>query len=401
MWISNGGYADLLTIFAKVGGLHVTAFLVERGSPGVSSGAEEKKMGLKGSSTTAIYLDNVKVPVENVLGEAGKGHKIAFNILNYGRLKLGFGAVGGSKQILSLSIGYANQRIAFGKPIAAFGLIQHKLAEMAARIHAAESMMWRVAGLVETHAGGVSWDAPGAADAHMRAGEEFAAECSYVKIFCSELLGYAADEGVQIHGGYGFHQDYAVERFYRDARVNRIFEGTNEINRMLATGMLIRRAQQGRLGLAGAVKKLQADIVAGAPLETGSNLALAANAKKVALLCLGAAYQKFGEGLGDQQEVLAGVTDIAMNAFAMESAALRAAKSGASIAADYSALFANEAMGVVESAAKTVLAASSEGDDLRMNLAVLRRFTKHEPMNTIALRRKIAARLIEAGRYVV
>ncbi len=407
MWITNGGGADLYTIFAKVGGEKFTAFLVERSYPGVNPGAEEKKMGIKGSSTTAIYLDNVKVPVGNVLGEVGRGHIIAFNILNLGRLKLGPFAIGGSKEVLRVSLKYAKERKAFGKSISEFGMIQHKLAEMAIRIYAAESMSYRVVGLIEGEMKGFSWDQPNAGQTMMKAVEEYAAECSYIKVFASEMLDYVTDEGVQIHGGYGFHQDYAVERAYRDSRINRIFEGTNEINRLLATGMLLKRAQRGQLPLVEAVKKLQSEILSGpATNGTGSpEVSLVANAKKVALLCLGVGYQRYMTALEEQQEVLANMTDILMNTFAMESVLLRSqkngAKKGSGIADDYCAVFLREAMETIESAARTVLAACVEGDALRTNLTVLKRFTKFEPVNAIALRRKIASRLLEADRYIV
>jgi alkylation response protein AidB-like acyl-CoA dehydrogenase len=400
MWITNGGAADLFTIFAKIDGEKFTAFLVERKFPGLSSGAEEKKMGIKGSSTTAIYLDNVPVPVENLLGEIGRGHIIAFNILNIGRLKLGAFACGGAKEVLRVSLNYAKERKAFGKSIAEFGLIQHKLAEMAIRIFATESATYRVVGLIESQIEGFSWDQPDAAKTELKAVEEFAAECSYIKIYASEMLDYVTDEAVQIHGGYGYHQDYVVERAYRDSRINRIFEGTNEINRLLATGMLLKRAQRGQLPLVDAVKKLQAEILSG-PVATG----LVDNAKKTALFALGVAYQKYGATLEDQQEVLASITDIAMNAFVMESVELRARKLAqlhqGEIAADISAVFLREAMEIVESAARNVLAACSEGDVLRTNLAVLKRFTKFEPVNAIAARRRIAERLLAAGRYLV
>jgi alkylation response protein AidB-like acyl-CoA dehydrogenase len=400
MWITNGGAADLFTIFAKIDGEKFTAFLVERKFPGVSSGAEEKKMGIKGSSTTAIYLDNVPVPVENVLGEIGRGHIIAFNILNIGRLKLGAFVCGGAKEVLRVSINYAKERKAFGKSIAEFGLIQHKMAEMAIGIFAAESATYRVVGLIESQLEGFSWDQPDAAQTQLKAVEEFAAECSYIKIYASEMLDYVTDEGVQIHGGYGYHQDYVVERAYRDSRINRIFEGTNEINRLLATGILLKRAQRGQLPLVEAVKKLQAEILSG-PVSTG----LVDNAKKTALFALGVAYQKYAAALDDQQEVLASITDIAMNAFVMESVELRARKLAQlhrdEIAADISAVFLREAMEIVESAARNVLAACSEGDTLRTNLAVLKRFTKFEPVNAIAARRRIAERLLTSGRYLV
>src|SRR5271165_3640513 len=407
MWITNGGGADLYTIFAKVGGEKFTAFLVERAFPGVKPGAEEKKMGIKGSSTTAVFLDNVKVPVENVLGEIGRGHIIAFNILNLGRLKLGPFAVGGAKEVLRVSLKYAKERKAFGKSIAEFGMIQHKLAEMAIKLFATESCSYRVVGLIQNEMEDFSWSKPDAAKIMLKAVEEFAAECSFIKVFASEMLDYVVDEGVQIHGGYGFSQEYHVERAYRDSRINRIFEGTNEINRLLATGMLLKRAQRGQLALVEAVTKLQAELLSGGAGSTAGDeeSKLVENAKKVALLALGIAYQKYGATLDDQQEVLAGITDISMNAFAMESALLRSRKMSQNgkgeNARDMVSVFVREAMETIESAGRTVLAACSEGDALRTNLAVLKRFTKFEPVDAIAVRRRIAVRLLEVGRYTV
>ena len=399
MWITNGGIADLLTVFAKVGGEKFTAFLVESAWPGVSHGAEEHKMGLKGSSTTALYFDNVQVPVENVLGEIGRGHLIAFNILNIGRLKLAVFAHGGACETLADSIRYARERKAFGKSISEFGLIQHKLGEMAARMYANESMAYRVAGNIQARLEGFSWSQPGASATMLRAVEEFAAECSFVKIFGSEMLDYVVDEALQIHGGYGYHQDYAVERAYRDSRINRIFEGTNEINRLLATGMLLKRATKGALPLVEAVKKLQGEILSGAAVSDSN---LVENAKKIGLFLLGVAYQKFAAALEDQQEVLAALTDVLMYTYALESATLRANKADAkSNAADLTAIFSITAMEHIESAARAVLAASSEGDALRTNLTILRRFLRHTPANGVALRRKTAIRLLETGRYVV
>ena len=394
MWITNGALADLYTVFAKVGGEKFTAFLVERAWAGVSPGAEEKKMGLKGSSTTAVYFDNVKVPAENVLGEIGRGHIIAFNILNLGRLKLGLFAHGGASETLTVAIRYAKERKAFGKSIAEFGMIQAKLAEMAVRMYTNESMAYRVVGEIEARL---------ATEGVLKAAEEFAVECSLVKIFGSEMLDYVVDEAVQIHGGYGYHQDYFVERAYRDSRINRIFEGTNEINRLLATGMLLKRAQRGTLPLVAAVKKLQAEILSG-PGSGESDVV--ANSKKIGLFLLGAAYQRFGDKIEEQQEVMAGITDVLMNSYAMESAALRSEKMRArenrrENAADMAAVFAADAMDAIELSARTVLAACADGDELRTSLAVLRRFTKRDATDTIALRRRIAARLIEAGKYVV
>jgi alkylation response protein AidB-like acyl-CoA dehydrogenase len=404
MWITNGGFADLYTVFAKVGGEKFTAFLVERAWPGVKPGAEEKKMGIKGSSTTAVFLDNVKVPVENVLGEIGRGHIIAFNILNLGRLKLGPFAHGGCRADLADAIQYAKERKAFGKSISEFGMMQHKFAEMAVRMYASESMTYRVVGAIEAHLAGFSWAAPDAGNTMLKAVEEFATECSFIKVFASETLDYVVDECVQIHGGYGFSQEYSCEHAYRDSRINRIFEGTNEINRLLATGMILKRALKGALPLMEAGKKLQAEIMAGPAL--GGEVDIVANAKKIGLFSMGMAVQKFGATIEEHQEVVANITDILMNAYALESATLRTekiARSGrnAENAREMTAVFAREAMETIESAAKTVLAACSEGDALRTNLTILKRFTKMELVDTIGLRKKIAARIIASGKYVV
>jgi len=386
MWITNGGAADLFTVFAKIGGEQFTAFLVERAFGGVTSGAEEKKMGIKGSSTTAVYFDNVRVPVENLLGEIGRGHIIAFNILNIGRLKLGPFACGAAKNVLAVSLKYAKERKAFGSSIAEFGAIQHKLAEMAIRTFAAESMVWRTVGLI-------------APEESLKTIEEYAVECSIVKVYASEVLDYVVDEGVQIHGGYGYHQDYAVERAYCDSRINRIFEGTNEINRLLIAGMLLKRAARGQLALMQAVQKLMGDILSGTAPDSGDEeTRLVANAKKIGLLAMGLAYQKFALELEKQQEVLMGISDIVMEIFAMESVLLRTRKNGAG--AEMSAVFLRDAMARVEFSARAVLAGCSEGDSLRTNMAVLRRFAKYEPVNAIELRRKIAHRLLASERHL-
>ncbi len=395
MWITNGGKADIFTIFAKINGEQFSAFLVERAFPGVSNGAEEKKMGIKGSSTTPIFFDNVPVPVENLLGEAGRGHIIAFNILNIGRLKLGAFAIGGARNVLQISIAYAKDRKAFGTTISHFGMIQHKLSEMAIRIFAAESMTYRVEGLIESHLEDFNWNEADGARRMMKAVEEFAAECSIIKVYASEMLDYVVDEGVQIHGGYGYHQDYAVERAYRDSRINRIFEGTNEINRLLITGMLLKRAQQGRLGLVKAAKGLMEEVLSGPSVSSG----LVSNAKKIALLLMALAFEKYGVQLEQQQEVIAGIADVIMETFAMESAQLRSQKNAN--AADICAVLLPDSMARIEMFARPVLAACSEGDALRANMAILRRFAKFEPADSIALRRRIAERLLAAGRYVV
>ncbi|MBI3667935.1 MAG: acyl-CoA dehydrogenase family protein [Acidobacteria bacterium] len=412
MWITNGGWADVFTVFAKVDGDKFTAFIVERGFPGVKTGAEEKKMGIKGSSTCPLILENARVPVENVLGEIGRGHVIAFNILNIGRLKLGVACVGGAKTVLAVSIRYAKDRRAFGKAIAEFGLIRHKLAEMAIRTYAGESLIYRTAGMIDAHLADFSWEQPDAARTLLQAVEEFAVECSVAKVYGSEMLDYAVDEGVQIHGGYGYHQDYAVERAYRDSRINRIFEGTNEINRLLVTSMLLKRAVKGRLGLIEAAQNLLGEALAGPSLgEEGEDGLLAAekkitaNAKKVALLTAGVAFQRFLADLENQQEVLAGISDIVMEAFEMDSAVLRAEKLARAgrgeNACDMAAVFVRDAMGRVELAARAVLAACAEGDMLRAHLAFLRRLTRFEPVNIIALRQRIASRLIAAEKYLV
>ena len=396
MWITNGGKAGLYTVFAKVGGEKFSAFLVEREFPGVNPGHEEKKMGIRGSSTTAVFFDNVKVPVENLLGEIGRGHIIAFNILNLGRLKLGPFAIGGAKSVLQTSLAYAKDRKAFGTTISKFGMIQHKLAEMAIRIYATESMMYRTVGLIEGQLQDFTWDDPGASKRIMKAAEEFAAECSIIKVYASEMLDYVTDEGVQIHGGNGFSQEYSVERAYRDSRINRIFEGTNEINRLLISGMLLKRAMQGRLGLMKAIKGLTEEILAGPAGVAGG---LVANAKKIGLLLMGLAFEKFGVEMDKHQEVLAGIADVMMETFAMESAQLRTEKSG--LGADLCAVLLQSSMSRIEMFARPVVAACSEGDALRMNMVVLRRFAKFEPMDEIAARQRIAERLLSAGRYVV
>jgi alkylation response protein AidB-like acyl-CoA dehydrogenase len=405
MWITNGGAADLFTVFAKVGGESFTAFLVERNFPGVSSGAEEHKMGIKGSSTTAVYFDNVRVPVENVLGEVGRGHIIAFNILNLGRLKLGPGSLGAAKNVLAVSLKYAKQRKAFGCEIADFGAIQHKLAEMAIRIYVVESMVWRVVGLIENQLRAASPDKSDAPRSELQAVEEYASECSMIKVYASEMLDYVVDEGVQIHGGYGYHQDYEVERAYRDSRVNRLFEGTNEINRLLIPGMLLKRAARGQLALHQAVEgALSGKCAKASGAGDGEDMQLVHSAKQVALLALGIANQKYGADLQKQQEVLMSIADLIMEVLAMESAMLRSRKLAASgrggNAADVCAIFLREAMDRIEISCRNVLGACLEGDALRRNMSVLRSFANYEPVNAVARRRNIARRLLANERYV-
>jgi alkylation response protein AidB-like acyl-CoA dehydrogenase len=409
MWITNGGAADLFTVFAKVGGEKFTAFLVERSFPGVTSGAEEHKMGIKGSSTTAVYFDNVRVPVENVLGEIGRGHIIAFNILNIGRLKLGPGAVGGAKNVLAICVKYAKERKAFGSAIVEFGAIQYKLAEMAIRTFAVESMVWRVVGLIESQLAQSAHDKQADSQTELKAVEEYAAECSMIKVYASEMLDYVVDEGVQIHGGYGYHQDYAVERAYRDSRINRIFEGTNEINRLLITGMLLKRAARGQLGLIPAVQAVVGGpgngAAASASTDKDEDARLVQSAKKIALFTIGIAYQKYAAALEKEQEIVMNISDIVMEVFAMESSLLRSRKLAASgkgtNAANMCAVFLRDAMDRVEVSARNVIGACSAGHALRENMATLRGFANYDPLDGVALRRNIAGRLLAAARYTV
>jgi len=404
MWITNGGAADLFTVFAKVGGEKFTAFLVERSFAGVSSGAEEHKMGMKGSSTTAVYFDNVRVPVENLLGEIGRGHVIAFNILNIGRLKLGVGALGGAKKVIAICLKYAKERRAFGSPIAEFGAIQHKLAEMAIRTYAVESMVWRVVGLIESQLQQSARD-ESKSNRELKAVEEYAAECSMIKVYASEMLDYVVDEGVQIHGGYGYHQDYAVEAAYRDARINRIFEGTNEINRLLITGMLLKRAARGQLALFPAVQAvLKGTGKSMADTATGDEeTRLVSNAKKIALFTIGIAYQRYAGELEQQQEVLMNISDIVMETFAMESSLLRSRKLTASgkgaTAGDMCAVFLRDAMNRIACSARNVIGACSSKSALQQDAASLQNFAEHDPIDAITSRRNIARRLLAEGRY--
>src|SRR5437588_498454 len=411
MFITNGGFADIFIVFAKVDGDKFSAFIVER-QEGLTNGAEEHKMGIKGSSTTTLALSDARTPVENLLGEVGKGHKIAFNILNIGRFKLGAMCCGGMKLMTSESVRYANERHQFGKPISSFGAIKRKLAEMAIRTWVGEAMIYRTLGLIES-AINASADAEDP-ESKLRAIEEYAAECSAVKVSLSEYCDDAADEMVQIYGGYGYSADYPAERAYRDSRINRIFEGTNEINRMLIPGMLMKRALTGKLALLQAAQGLMDEILSPSlPSldEDESVLAveakLARNAKKVALMVLGTAAQKYMAALAEEQEVLLGASNIIMDVYAMESAILRAQKLAASQGEDTAALyldmvrvFCNDAVERVEAEARNTLAAISEGDELRTLLAALKRFTKNTPTNTVAARRRIADAMIRANRYV-
>ena len=409
MWITNAGFADLFNVFAKVDGEKFTAFIVERSFPGVSVAPEEHKMGLQGSSTCAVNLEEAKVPVENLLGEIGKGHKIAFNILNLGRLKLGVSTISGSKRLTSIATDYARQRYQFGVPISSFGLIKHKLAEMAIRTYAADAMTYRTVGMIEDALATIDRDNP--ADM-LKAIEDYAVECSIIKVIGSETLDYVSDEAVQVFGGNGYSKDYPVERAYRDSRISRIYEGTNEINRLIISGQLLRRAVKGDLALFPAAKKLMDEMLSPSMPEEAAEgtfsrerVALG-NAKKAAIAVLGSAAQKYRDKVQEQQEVLAAASDIIMEIYGMESVILRTEKfiAGRGEAAcanhiDATRTFVSDSISRVEERAKIALAAMSEGDELRTMLAVLRRYMKYTPVNTVAARRRIADSMIEAGRY--
>jgi butyryl-CoA dehydrogenase len=413
MWISNAGFADLYTVFAKIDGEKFSAFLVERATPGLTVGKEEHKLGIRGSSTCALVLSDCRIPAANLLGEAGKGHHIAFNILNMGRFKLGANCVGGARRAIDLAVKYAKERKAFGKPISNFGLIQRKIAACATQLFVTESMSYRTIGMIDAALGQLSEESAQSSAQIQKCIEEYAVECSILKVHGSEMLDLVCDELVQIMGGYGYVEDYPAERFYRDARINRIFEGTNEINRLIVTGWLMKRAMSGRLALMPAIKKLMDELTQppsfsdaeedDSPLARPS--ATLASLRKITLLAAGAAAQRFMNALQDEQEVMADLADCIIRVFALESALLRAWKLAASKAnsagmtAAMTALFAGEALAKVEQAARRILAASSEGDALTMQMTVLRRFSKSVPENSIALGRTIAREVIEAGRY--
>src|SRR5690242_1227385 len=413
MWITNAGFADLFTVFAKIDGEKFSAFLVERGYPGFSVGAEEHKMGIRGSSTCPIILNDCKVPVENLLGEIGKGHIIAFNILNIGRFKLGAMCIGGARVSIENAIGYAKQRKAFSKVIADFGLVREKLANMATLIYVGEALVYRTVGMMDVALAEVDKSSAGAAKGTRKAIEEYAVECSIIKVWGSEMIDYVVDETMQIYGGYGFVEEYPAERAYRDARINRIFEGTNEINRLIITGFLLKRAMSGQLPLMPAIKKLMDEVLAGPSMGDDIEGPLAderrvvAQAKKLGLFAAGAATQKYMQAIQDQQEVMGAIADMVIETYAMESAVLRTQKmvqqngdAAAATALAMTRVYLSQAMDKIEAAGRKVIAAITEGDMLRTQMAILRRLGKHEPVNTVALRRKIAARVIEAGKYV-
>jgi alkylation response protein AidB-like acyl-CoA dehydrogenase len=410
MWITNGGFADIYVVFAKIDGEKFSCFIVERGTPGFTAGAEEKKMGIKGSSTTPLFFENSPVPKENLLHEPGRGHVVAFNTLNAGRFSLGAFCLGAAKKVLEASSKYAKERAAFGKHLADFGLIKGKLGEMAIRIFAIESEVYRTAGVIEAAVSGAEASQDKTKQA-MQVLEEYAIESSISKVGGSEMLDFVVDEGVQIFGGYGFHEDYPVARAYRDSRVNRIFEGTNEINRMLIIQMLMKRAMAGVLPLIPAGMKLQEEILAGPSFEEPATDEFAEEeksldqAKKIFLMASGAAMQKFRDKLAEEQEIMASLANIVMDVYGMESCLRRAQKASAakssiaSLMGDATRAFIYDAMDRVEKDARNALAASADGDMLTTQLAVLRRFAKHAPVNTIAIRRRVADAVLAQDRY--
>jgi alkylation response protein AidB-like acyl-CoA dehydrogenase len=409
MWITNGGFADLFVIFAKVDGEHFTAFLVERGF-GVKSGKEEHKMGLHGSSTTALIFQDVNVPAENVLGEVGKGHKVAFNVLNFARFKLGAMCCGGARGAIAEAATYAANRRQFGQPIASFGAIKQKIGEMVVRTYAVESLLHRTAGLVDARIAATPHE-PTDGSAALAAFEEYNVEASIAKVAGSEALNYVLDENIQIHGGNGYVKDYPAERHFRDARVNRIFEGTNEINRLLIPGMLVRRAVKGELPLIKAAKALQDELLGPPSSPEFDDGALADERrtvdllKKTALMVLGLGMQTYGQKLGDEQEVLMHAADILIDVFSAESAVLRAQAAHAArhpraaLHVGAARVFVNDAALRVEASARQALAAMAEGDALRTMLAALRRLLKVTPINTVALRRQIADETVARASY--
>lgn len=412
-WITNSAFADVFVVYAKIDGEHFSAFIVEKDFPGVKTGPEEKKMGIKGSSTRTLILEDAQVPKENLLGEAGRGHVIAFNILNIGRYKLAVGTIGASKRVIQLSAEYANQRKQFKTPISQFSLIGEKAANMSAKLYAMESAVYRTVGLFEQRMGLLSDEEQKDGKQIAQSIAEYAIECSLCKVLGSETLDYIVDEGVQIHGGYGFMQEYEVERAYRDSRINRIFEGTNEINRLLVPGTFLKKAMKGELPLLQKAQTLQEELMMMMPEEPGDQPLdqekyLLTHAKKVALMVAGMAAMKYGKTLDKEQEILVNIADIVNEIFAAESAILRTEKAVAASGAEknaqklaYTQIFTQEAFLKIEAHAKESLIAMEEGDSLRMSLSALRKLTRFTPINVIAKKREVAKRIFEAEKYIV
>ncbi|MCY8921690.1 acyl-CoA dehydrogenase family protein [Bacillus atrophaeus] len=412
-WITNSAFADVFVVYAKIDGDKFSAFIVEKDYPGVSTGPEEKKMGIKGSSTRTLILDQAEVPKENLLGEIGKGHIIAFNILNIGRYKLAVGTIGASKRIIELSAAYANQRRQFNTPISSFALTQEKIATMASKLYAMESSVYRTVGLFEENMSVLTEEDQKDGRQVAKSIAEYAIECSLNKVFGSETLDYIVDEGVQIHGGYGFMQEYEVERAYRDSRINRIFEGTNEINRMIVPSTFLKKAIKGELPLFEKAQALQEELMMLMPEEPGSGALeqekyIVRQAKKIALLTAGLAAQKYGKSIDQEQEVLVNIADIVSLVYAIESAVLRTEKAiaahGEEKAAQklmYTEIFTQEALNEIEAHAKESLIAMEEGDALRMMLSALRKLTRITPKNVIRKKREAASGIFQAEKYIV
>lgn len=412
-WITNSAFADIFVVYAKIDGEHFSAFIVEREFPGVSVGPEEKKMGIKGSSTRTLILEDAEVPVENLLGEKGRGHTIAFNILNVGRYKLAIGGVGGAKVALEIATKYVNEREQFNQKISSFTLTQGKLGTMAAAIYANESAVYRTVGLFEQRMGSLTEEQLKDGREVAKAIAEYQIECSMNKFMCTELLDYVVDEAVQLHGGYGYMQEYEVERMYRDSRINRIFEGTNEINRLLVPGTLLKKALKGELPLLEKAQGMQEELLMMMPAEIGDEPLelqkyLVKNAKKIVLLTAGLAAQKYMQKIEHEQEILANLADMVAEIYNMESAILRTEKA---INRDgfekhrqkllYTEVYVQEAFNRIEADAKEILIAVEEGDQLRMMLSALRKLTRHDPVNVIQKKREIAAKIIAEEKYVV
>lgn len=414
-WITNGGTADLYTVFAKIDGEKFSAFLIERGTPGLTVGAEEHKLGIRGSSTCPLVLQDCKIPKENLLGEAGKGHHIAFNVLNVGRLKLAVACIGGARHALAAMIRYAKERHAFGKAIAEFGLIQRKISAAATQLYAAESMAYRTAGLIDSRLSKLTAESP---DERIDVGrniEEYAVECSILKVYGSEMLTLVADELIATMGGYGYTEEYPAERTYRDARINRIFEGTNEINRLIITGFMMKRALSGKLPLLAAIKRVMDEVMqppsldgaasSGEPLTREEEIL--SKTRKITLFAAGVASQRFMTGLEEQQEIVADLADMISQVYALESALLRArrlaaaGRNSADVAAAMTGLLADETMALAEHASRRVLAACGEGDALVTQLSILRRLARFAPADPVALSRTVAKHAIALERYPI
>jgi len=413
MWITNAGFADLFIVFAKVDGKDFTGFIVERNTSGLTLGDEEVKLGIKGSSTRQVFLENVRIPKSNLLGEIGKGHRIAFNVLNIGRFKLGAMVVGGSKQVTEVALNYANERHQFGVPISSFGAIKHKLAEMATRTFACESATYRLADLIRDKIELLKSEGLSPVEAKLKAAEEYSVECALLKVLGSEVIDYVVDEAVQIFGGTGYSEDYPVARYYRDSRINRIFEGTNEINRMLAVGQVLKKALKGELDLMGPAMKIQEELMSIPDFSDGDDndpffeeKKAIVNAKKAILMVAGAAAQKFMMDLENQQEILMNIADMALDVFTMESALLRTEKLYNQKGADESAeqytltkVYLSDAMERINLSGKHAVCGFAEGDELRMMLLGMKRFTKSLPYNSIKMRQELADKMIAENKY--